>query len=204
LLIYCRPASTDFFVLAMIPSKGTALNLASKTNISLERKALDHIDAGLAFEFSENWPAAAEEYREVFALNPAGWVARYSANNNLGYVLIQLGEHEQAVNHCRAAIAINPGRYNAHKNLGLAFQGQGHWKDALMCFVEATRLNPTNARAWQHLEHLLHCRSNLLNQYPELRQLVADMRGELEENNHVQPLIEPSPMYRPADIPIEH
>ncbi len=180
------------------------MNPEGKAMKSVERKASDHIDAGLAFELSENWLAAAQEYRQAFALNPSGWVARYSANNNLGYVLIQLGEYAQAASHCRAAIAINPARYNAHKNLGLALQGKGHWKDAVTCFVEATRLNPADARAWQHLEHLMQSRPNLLDQYPELRQLLTDVRDDLERNNLVQPPIEPSPMYRPADIPSEH
>lgn len=179
------------------------MNPENKEMKSVERRASDHVDAGLAFECSENWLAAAQEYRQVFALNPSGWVTRYSANNNLGYVLVQLGEYEQAAEHCRAAIAINPRRYNAHKNLGLALQGQGHWKDAVMCFVEATRLNPTEPRAWQHLEHLLHGRPNLLKQYPELIQLVADVREDLEQNKLVQPPLEPSPMYRVADIPRE-
>lgn len=180
------------------------MSSGEKVTESVERRASDHIDAGIRYECSEDWHAAANEYRQVFALNPTGWVARYSANNNLGYVLIQLEEYEKAAEHCRVAIAINPGRYNAHKNLGLALQGLGHWKESVMCFVEATRLNPTNARAWQHLEHLLRSRPNLADQYPELRQLVADMRDELEENGHIQHPIEPSPMYRPVDLPREH
>jgi tetratricopeptide (TPR) repeat protein len=176
----------------------------NKVTISTERKASNHIDAGFGFELSENWQAAAREYRQVFPLNPVAWATRYSANNNLAYALIQLGDCDQAVTHCRAAIAIRPGRYNAHKNLGLAFQGQGYWKDAVICFVEATRLNPSDARAWQHLEHLLNRRPSLLNHYPGLRQMVADMRTELEENNYLQPPIELSPMFRQADIPGEH
>jgi tetratricopeptide (TPR) repeat protein len=188
----------------MIPSKGTAMNLESKTNISIERRALNHVDTGLAFEFSENWLAAAEEYREIFALNPVGWVARYSANNNLGYVLIQLGAYEEAADYCRAAIGIRPERYNAHKNLGLALQGQGLWKDAIVCFLVATRLNSTNARAWQHLEHLLLARPHLVEQDPELSRLVAQMQETLKQNDFLQPPIEPSPMYRQMDVPCEH
>lgn len=70
------------------------MSIESKTNISIERRALDHVDAGLAFEFLENWLATAEEYREIFALNLAGWVARYSANNNLGSMRRQLNIDE--------------------------------------------------------------------------------------------------------------
>lgn len=170
----------------------------------IERRASDHIEAGLRYEFAENWLAAANEYRQVFALNPSGWVARYSARNNLGYVLIQLGEYEEAADYCRAAIAIRPERYNAHKNLGLALQGQGLWKDAVICFLTATRLNPTNARAWQHLDNLLSARPKILEQYPELRQLVADVKAELEDGNYIQPPLQSSPMYRPTEIPCEH
>jgi len=180
------------------------MNVEYQTNNSVEREASDHIEAGLAYECAENWQAAENEYRQVFALNPAWWVSRYSANNNLGYVLIQLEKFDEAANYCRAAIAINPERYNAHKNLGLALQGQGNWKDAIYCFVEATRLNPANARAWQHLEYLIQARSNVLKQYPELERLVADIRAELEEAGYIQPPIEPSPMYRPMNVPVEH
>lgn len=179
------------------------MNSKARVTGSCERMASDRIDSGIKYELSENWLAAAEEYRQVFALSPVGWVARYSANNNLGYVLIQLGKYEEAADYCRAAIDINPRRYNAHKNLGLALQGQGLWRDAVLCFVVATRLNPTNARAWQHLKHLLQKRPNLMKQYPELRQLVADMRNDLEDGNYIQPLIEPSPMFRPTNIPCE-
>lgn len=180
------------------------MNPQSIPEASIEHKALDHIDAGLEYELRENWLAAAQEYRAVFELKPSGWVARYSANNNLGYVLVQLGEYEQAARHCLAAIASKPERYNAHKNLGLALQGQGLWKEAAMSFIEATRLCPVNPRAWQHLEQLLHARPRLLEQHPELRGLVDAMRAELEEGNYIQPPIEPSPMFRPMDLPSEH
>lgn len=37
----------------------------------------------------------------------------------------------------------------------------------------------------------------------ELRQLVADMRNDFEDGNYLQPLIEPSPMFRTTNIPCE-
>lgn len=180
------------------------MNDNSKTDMSLERKAIDHVEAGIRHECSENWLAAAEEYRQIFELNPAGWVARYSANNNLAYVLVRLGEYEQAAGYCRAAIAIRPERYNAHKNLGLALQGMGCWNEAARSFIEATLLCPQNSRAWQHLEHLLLARPHLVEQDPELGQLVAQMHEALKDNDFLQPPIEPSPMYRQLDISAEH
>jgi tetratricopeptide (TPR) repeat protein len=175
-----------------------------KDRHSRDRVASDLIFIGLEHEQSENWLAAADEYRKALTAEATAWNLRYSANNNLGYVLVQLGDYEQAATYCRAAIAIKPERYNAHKNLGLALQGQGLWSDAARCFIEATRISPMNARAWQHLEHLLLARPHLMEYDPELGQLVSDMRAALEEHGFIQPPIEPSPMYRPADIPSEH
>jgi tetratricopeptide (TPR) repeat protein len=179
------------------------MNDNSKADMSLERKALDHVEAGIRHECSENWLAAAEEYRQIFELNPAGWVARYSANNNLAYVLVQLGEHEQAAGYCHAAIAIRPERYNAHKNLGLALQGMGYWSEAARSFIEATLLWPLDSRAWQHFEHLLLARPHLVDQDPELGQLVAQVHAALKQDDFLQPPLEPSPMYRPLDVPGE-
>ncbi len=179
------------------------MNLESKTDESREWRALDHVETGIRHEYSENWLAAAEEYRQVFDLNPAGWVARYSANNNLAYVLVQLGEYEQAAEYCRAAIAIKPERYNAHKNLGLALQGLGCWNEAARSYIEATLRFPQDARAWQHLQYLLHARPTLLKQNPELEQHVTEMHNVLKQNEFLQPPIEPSPMYRQMDIPSE-
>ncbi len=180
------------------------MNLESNTDKSREWRALDHIETGIRHEYSEKWLAAAEEYRQVFDLNPAGWVARYSANNNLAYVLVQLGDYEQAAEYCRAAIAIKPERYNAHKNLGLALQGLGYWNAAARSFIEATLLCPTNGRAWQHLEHLLLARPHLVEQDPELGLLVTQTHQVLKRNDFLQPPIEPSPMFRQMGIPGEH
>lgn len=180
------------------------MNTETKVTRSREQIALDHIECGLSHEMSESWLAAAEEYRKALAADATAWNLRYSANNNLGYVLVQLGDYEQAASYCRMAIAIESKRYNAHKNLGLALQGQGLWSDAARCFLEATLLCPGNARAWQHLEHLLQAKPNLVRHDPELGQLIADMRAELEQNDLIKTPIVPSPMFRPAVIPGEH
>jgi len=180
------------------------MNVESMTVKTPERIAYDHIDRGLNYEMSENWQAAAEEYRLAMAAGASGWNINYSANNNLGYVLVQLGEYDKAVEHCRAAIAIKPEPYNAFKNLGLALQGQGQWSDAARCFIEATLRNPQNARAWQLLEHLLRVRPKLIKRDLELGRIVADMRIELERNNLIQPPLAPHPMFKLIDIPVEH
>ena len=53
---------------------------------------------------------------------------------------------------CRAAIRIDPQRYNAHKNLGLSLEGLGRYAEAAQAFVEAVRAEASDPRALKHLE----------------------------------------------------
>lgn len=85
----------------------------------------------------------------------------YFLHNNRGYCLNHLGCHAEAEAHTRAAIAIDPVRHNAHKNLGLALAGQGRFLEAAHCLLEADRRCPGDARARRHLVELLV-------EYPEL------------------------------------
>ncbi len=79
----------------------------------------------------------------------------YFLNNNLGYCLNQFGMHAEAIPFCLAAIGINPRRYNAYKNLGVALQGQGEYSKAADAYIEATRICPRDGRALNHLEEMV-------------------------------------------------
>jgi tetratricopeptide (TPR) repeat protein len=79
----------------------------------------------------------------------------YFLNNNLGYCLNWFGRHAEAIPYCLAAIGINPRRYNAYKNLGVALQGQGEYSRAALAYIEATRICPRDPRALHLLEDLV-------------------------------------------------
>ena len=85
----------------------------------------------------------------------------YYLHNNLGYSLNQLGRFEEGELYCRRAIGITSKPQNAHKNLGLALQGQGKYAEAAGCFVTATQANASDGRSVKHLEELIQ-------QHPEL------------------------------------
>ncbi|MDP2825118.1 MAG: hypothetical protein Q8O52_20850 [Sulfuritalea sp.] len=87
--------------------------------------------------------------------------------------------------------------------MGLAFQGQGLWTDAAWCLLEATSLCPTNARAWQLLEHPLAARPGLLDQDDELRQSYAAVHEALVKEGYLQAPVPVSPVFRPPMIPPE-
>ncbi|MFH1871087.1 MAG: tetratricopeptide repeat protein [Pseudomonadota bacterium] len=166
-------------------------------NATLARR---HMGQGGHMEGLENWQAAADAYRLARSANSPDPLVRYFASNNLGYVLLQMERYEEAAECCREAISINPEQYNAHKNLGLAFQGQGLWIDAAWCLLEATRLCPGDARAWQLLNHLLAARPGLLDQDGELRLSYTTLREVLAKEGYLQAPVPKSPVFRPPMI----
>ena len=133
-----------------------------------ESSARRWLARGCEQEHVQDWEGAVASYGNALAEDPQDPMVRYFANNNLGYSLNQLGRFDEAEGYCEAAIAINPVQYNAHKNLGLAREGQGRWLDAAYSLAEAVRLCPQNTRAWLHLRQLLTFQPGLLAQAPDL------------------------------------
>lgn len=138
-----------------------------------EELASQHIAAGCECEKQCNWDEAIEHYRLSLALSPADPRIRYFGHNNMAYCLLQLGRYSDAEPHCYAAIEINEDQYNAHKNIGLAYEGLGRFREAALSFIEATRLAPEEHRAWLHLE-------KLLKEHPEIANLHEVSEGVAE------------------------
>ena len=99
------------------------------------------------------WRQTAE-YRDLFALyratlqeNPGCWMAHY----NLGIVLSQQGEADQAIDHYRRAVALRPDYAEAHYNLGRLLVEQGQLNDAIAHYERATAINPADADAQNNL-----------------------------------------------------
>jgi Flp pilus assembly protein TadD len=169
--------------------------------LSDDEAARMHLVEGSRHEKSENWHAAETAYRAAAALGTPDPRVRYYARNNLGYVLVQLGQFDEAVVWCVEAIAVNPEQYNAHKNLGLAYQGQGLWMKAAWSLLQATCLCPANARAWQHLQLLLKARPGLIEQDRELCDGVTKVQAALEEDGYLRMPVEHGCCFRPQEIP---
>lgn len=131
-------------------------------------KAACLLSIGQLMERTGRYDDAARYYTLAFPLGPGCDDTWYFLNNNLGYCLNILGRHEEAEGHCRAAIAINPQRHNAHKNLGLSLLGQGEYPEAASCLITATNMCPTDTRAFHHLENLIAQDRNLLRKCPDL------------------------------------
>jgi Flp pilus assembly protein TadD len=131
----------------------------------VEKRAGGFLALGQLLEQQNRYADAAEVYSRGLDIRPAAGRTGYFLHNNRGYCLNHLGRHAEAEVHTRAALAIDPARHNAHKNLGLALVGQGRLGEAAHCLLEADRRCPEDARARRHLVELLA-------EHPEL--LVAD------------------------------
>jgi tetratricopeptide (TPR) repeat protein len=114
-----------------------------------------HLAIGTVYERARDYRSAAERYKAAFTLPKEEDETWYFLNNNLGYSLNQLGRCAEAEGYCRAAIGIAPGLHNAHKNLGVALQGQGRYAEAATCFLQAALISPHDPRSLSHLDALL-------------------------------------------------
>jgi tetratricopeptide (TPR) repeat protein len=99
------------------------------------------------------WRQTAE-YHNLFALytatlqkNPGCWMAHY----NLGIVLGEQGEADQAIDHYRRAVALRPDYAEAHYNLGRLLVEQGQLDDAIAHYERAAAINPGDAEAQNNL-----------------------------------------------------
>jgi tetratricopeptide (TPR) repeat protein len=94
------------------------------------------------------------EYQNLFALygatlrkNPDCWMAHY----NLGIVLSEQGEPDQAIEHYRQAVALRPDYAEAHYNLGRLLVNLGQLNDAVAHYEKAVAINPADAEAQNNL-----------------------------------------------------
>jgi Flp pilus assembly protein TadD len=119
------------------------------------RQAGGYLGLGQLLEQQDRYAEAEVAYAEGLAIMPPAGEVGYFLHNNRGYCLNILGRHAEAEVHCRAAIAIDPARHNAHKNLGLAMAGQGRFVEAAYSLLQADLRSPADERARRHLADLL-------------------------------------------------
>jgi tetratricopeptide (TPR) repeat protein len=138
---------------------------AMRKTKDIEKKARLALSIGILAEKISCFEIAVSYYRVVIELNPSHVGTIYLGQNNLGYSLNQLGLYEEGEIHCRNSIATAPRRPNGHKNLGLSLWGQGRFREAAHCFVNATRESSLDSRSTKHLEDLLAERPEIAGEF---------------------------------------
>ncbi len=125
---------------------------------------------GQLLESADDFEGARAAYARGVALEPDNGDVWYLLHNNLGSCLNQLEQYAEAERWCRAAIQIEPLRHNAHKNLGLALQGQGRYVEAARSFIEAVHCEAGDPRALNHLREMVEAHPEIESDMPDVRQ----------------------------------
>lgn len=150
-------------------------------------RAAEAVQMGLHFEHAHHYELAAWTYELGLTYRPAPPELRYWLHNNLGFSLNQFGAYVLAERHCRAAIRIDAQRYNGHKNLAVALEGQGCPAEAAESYVASVRAEPHDLRAVRHLASLIERHGD------EVAVRVPQAITVLEEFAHVIGVLGPLP-----------
>ena len=138
-----------------------------------EEKARCYLTMGCIMEQIDDFSSAISYYSQALHLEPISDSTWYFIHNNIGFCLNHFGRCKEAEPYCRKAIEIDPGRYNAKKNLAISLEGQGHYAAAARCYIEAVRSEASDPRALRHLE-------SLLESHPEIRSQIPEISDQLE------------------------
>lgn len=111
----------------------------------------------LAFLASQTWRQAKMYgdietlWRTTIARNSACWMA----HNNLGIVLFQKGELDEAIEHYRTTLRMQPNFWDADYNLGSALLRKGQVDEAISYCDKAVRMQPNDPDAQVALANAL-------------------------------------------------
>ena len=130
-----------------------------------------------------DYPAAVRYYRQALAMKPTNIVVNYFINNNLGFSLSASGDFAEGEIYCRKAIEIDPERPNGHMNLGLALAGQGCYREAAECFIDATQVNALDSRAFNLLTELLESHPELEVEFGDVARLCGEAIRQAKARN---------------------
>ncbi len=121
----------------------------------LETKANCIFTMGQSAEKVGDFAGAIRYYKEAMVMEPAHTFTWYFILNNLGYSNNQLGQFDEGEKYCQLALKVSTQRPNAFKNLGLALEGQGRYREAGQCYVRATQANAADFRSFVHLREMI-------------------------------------------------
>lgn len=163
------------------------MNRVSTMADGSEEEASCYLAMGQLREQIGDYENAARYYRGAFGLKPRDTDLWYWINNNLGYCLIRLCQFKEAEGYLKSAVAIDPRRSNAFKNLGLALAARKEYAKAAEYLVRATQVNAADPRSLTHLEQLVVAHPDLMVEVPDLQEKLDACREAVEHAASVQP-----------------
>ena len=121
----------------------------------------------------KHWQNSVALFSHALKVTSGNWLA----HNNLGTALAEQGKMDEAVEHFRAALQLNPAYDDALNNLGRFLAEQGKWDEAQTRLAALVRRNPRHAGAHRNLGHVLLAEGAAADgvaQYALARQLQPD------------------------------
>jgi tetratricopeptide (TPR) repeat protein len=106
---------------------------------------------GLTWRQCEIYTDPAVFWQAALTGNPNSWLA----HNNLGSVLFERGQTNEAMAHFEKAVEIEPGYSTAHYNLGGALREKGQIDEAIVHFQKALEIQPEYSMAHYNLGQIL-------------------------------------------------
>lgn len=131
----------------MTPAPGPAELRAAKMLIA----AIRHHQAGELIE-------AEQLYRRILAINPqytASPLLLADTHTNLGAALAAQGRIDEAIQHYRQALELNPRDVGAHSNFGSALAARGQTAEAIAHYQQALASNPNHGPTHNNLGNVL-------------------------------------------------
>ena len=179
-LAYEKAAMDLAFFYSRSGDQKKAIEILAKTESVTqdpERKAYLFLSAGQLSEQLRDFHAALSFYYQALSLEPTDKRTWYLVHNNIGFCLNQLRRHREAERYCRDAITIDGKRQHAHKNLGIALEGQGMVTAAAEAYIAAVLVNPTDNRALAYLERLVQSAGELAGEMPDIQERLQKCRA---------------------------
>jgi tetratricopeptide (TPR) repeat protein len=105
----------------------------------------------LSWRQSATYTDVENVWQTTITKNPTAWMA----HNNLGAVLLEKRQTDDAIAHFRQAIEIKPDEASAHSNLGNALLQEGQLDDAISEYQKALELKPNEAGVHYNMANAL-------------------------------------------------
>ncbi|OCQ96795.1 glycosyltransferase [Nostoc sp. MBR 210] len=109
-----------------------------------------HYHLGIAYNHLKQPQSALEHYQAAIKL-PIYPMLKLGAYNNLGNLLKDAGDLNNAKKAYETALKIDPDFATGYYNLGMTLKALNLFTDAIACYQKAIKLNPYHAEAYQNL-----------------------------------------------------
>jgi protein O-mannosyl-transferase len=120
-------------------------------------------------------------WRDTLAKNPTSWLT----HNNLGNLLFQAGQVDEAIIHFQRALQISPDYAEAHNNLAGALLQGGHADAAIAQIRRALAIDPNYAEAHNNLGIALSQSGRMDEAIAEYRKALEISPGYAEAHNNL-------------------